>query len=645
MRIGVFVCQCGVNIAGIIDCPRVASELLNLPYVVFAKDYQYMCSLQGQVLIKEAIKEHKLTRVVVAACSPRMHEETFRNCVASVGLNPYLFEMANIREQCSWVHLDKEGATIKAIELIKMACAKVMRNIPLARLKTGVCKRALVIGGGISGINAALDLAHGGIETIMVEKTPSIGGKMAQLDKTFPTLDCSSCILTPKMNEVFGLSNVKIYTYAEIEELSGFIGNFKVKIRKKAKSIDEEKCTGCALCLEKCPVKVPSEFNMGLNTRGAIYIPFPQAVPRVPVIDREHCLYFKKRKCSLCKKICTQGAINYEQEDEIITEDVGAIIVATGFSIFDHAAYQEYGSGRIKDVISSLSFERLINASGPTGGHIVRPSDKKEPKRVVFVQCIGCRDDLKGISYCGVFCCMYTAKQAILLKEHIKPCEIYVFYIDIRAGGKGYEEFIERARKEGISYIRGRVSKIYEKNNKLIVKGADTLAGIPLEIEADLVVLANGAIPQNDAKALAKILHIPYDEYGFFTELHPKLAPCETTRGGIFIAGACQAPKDIPSCVQAAGACASKALSLLSKPFLETEPTIARVNYELCKGCFACMDVCPYNAIEKDNEVAKVNPSLCHGCGSCLSICRCSAIALDGSSQDGLFHQIEALFV
>lgn len=647
MKIGVFVCHCGVNIAGVVNCAMVAEELFGTPGVVFVKDYQYMCSSVGQNLIKEAIKDYKLTRVVVAACSPRMHEETFRACIEEASLNPYLLEMANIREQCSWVHIDCEKATLKAIELVKMAVAKAKKNIPLTGLKAPVCKKALVIGGGIAGINAGLDLGNAGIETIIVERTPSLGGKMAQLDKTFTTLDCSACILTPKMVEISRLKNIKIYTYSEIEEVSGFIGNFKVKIRKRAKSIDSEKCTGCGLCLEKCPVKVPSEFNMELGVRGAIYIPFPQAIPRIPVIDRENCLYFTKKRCGLCKKACTRDAIDYEQSDEIITVDVGVIIVATGFSLFDYLAYGEYGGGRFKDVIPALSFERLINASGPTSGHIKRPSDNKEPKSVVFIQCVGCRDDAKGIPYCGRFCCMYTAKQAILLKEHIPDCEVCVFYIDIRAGGKGYEEFVEKAKMQyAISYIRGRVSRIYQKHDRLIVKGADTLAGIPLEVEADMVVLANGAVSQPDSKNLAQILRIPYNEYGFFTELHPKLAPVETTTGGIFLAGACQFPKDIPDAVQSAGAASSKALSLLLKDELEIEALIAKVNKEFCKGCFSCLDVCAYSAITKEEIkgklVAKINPALCHGCGSCVSICRGSAITLDGFGSEGLFYEIEA---
>lgn len=647
-RIGIFVCHCGLNIASTVDCQKVTKELLDFSGVVLAKDYQYLCSEPGQNLIKDAICEHRLNRVVVAACSPRMHEATFRACVESVGLNPYLLEMANIREQCSWVHHDKEKATIKAIDLVKMAAAKATKNMPLTRLSAPVTKKALIIGGGIAGIQAGLDMAHAGIPTILVEREPSIGGKMAQIDKTFPTLDCSACILTPKMVEASQMKNLTLYTYSEIEEVSGFVGNFKVKIRRKARYVNENLCTGCGLCLEKCPVKVSSEFNMGMGNRGAIYVPFAQAVPKIPVIDKEKCIWFLKKKCGLCQKSCTRDAIAYEQQDEIITEDVGAIIVATGFSLFDISNYGEYGQGRFKDVISSLAFERLVNAGGPTHGHVLRPSDKKEPQKVVFIQCIGCRDEAKGLSYCGRFCCMYTAKQAILLKEHCPNVEIYIFYMDIRAVGKGYEEFVERAKNEfDVLYLRGRVSRIYEKGERLIVRGVDTLAGIPVKIEADMVVLASGAISQLGTKELAQILRIPINEHGFFQELHPKLSPVETVTKGIFLAGACQFPKDIPDTVASASASAVKAISLLLKDKIEIEPSIAKVSSEFCAGCFSCADVCAYGAIEKkeirNKVVANINEALCQGCGTCVSICRVGAIELEGFSNKGLFKEIEVI--
>lgn len=469
LRIGVFICWCGENIARTVDVEKVTEMAGALPYVAYAENYKYMCSLPGQDLIKNAIKEHNLTGVVVAACSPHMHEPTFRGAAQEAGLNPYLVEMANIREHCSWVHQDREMATAKATDIVRFLVAKVSRNSALEPIKVPVTKRALVIGGGVSGIQAALDIADAGVEVVMVEREPSIGGHMSQLSETFPTLDCSQCILTPKMVEVSQHQNITLYTYSEVEEVSGFIGNFSVKIRKKARSVDLEKCTGCGECWNKCPVKkIPSEFERGLDNRTAIYVPFPQAVPSKPVIDREHCLQFTKGKCGVCAKVCPTKAVNYEDADEIITEEAGAVIVATGFDLYDHAkgvreqqykAYGEYGYGTIPDVIDGLQFERLASASGPTLGEIKRPSDGKVPETIVFIQCVGSRDPQKGMEYCSKICCMYSAKHMMLYKHKVHSGQAYNFYIDIRAAGKDYEEFVRRVvEEEGGIYLRGRVS-------------------------------------------------------------------------------------------------------------------------------------------------------------------------------------------
>jgi heterodisulfide reductase subunit A len=584
-----------------------------------------------------------------------MHEKTFRRCVSLAGINPYLCEMANIRDQCSWVHHNKEKATSKAIELTKIAVAKVRKNTPLKKKKIQVTKRALVIGGGISGIQAALDISEAGIETILVERTPSIGGRMAMLDKTFPTLDCSACILTPRMVEVAQSDRIILYSYSEVEDVSGFVGNFEVKIRKKARYVEESRCTGCGSCWEKCPIKVPSEFDLGLGKRKAIYIPFPQAVPKLPVIDSKHCLKITKDKCGLCSKICPREAINYEQKDEIVIEKVGAIVMATGFTQFDYSVYEEYGGGKYKDVITGLHFERLVSSSGPTEGHIIRPSDHKEPKNVVFIHCVGSRDEEKGKSYCSRLCCMYIAKHALLLKDHCPDSQAYVFYMDIRAAGKNYEEFVKRVQTEyGAKYIRGRVSKIYEEDGRLIVKGSDTLLGEQIEIEADLVVLAVALEPQPDALKIAQILGIPYDEHTLFTEAHPKLAPSETVTSGIFLTGACQFPKDIPDTVASASSGSAKAIVLLSTGELEIEPQIAKVNQDICSGCFSCINVCSFSAIEREEikdrktgeilkEVAKVIESVCHGCGCCVATCRAKAIDLDGFTDEQIFSEVAAL--
>lgn len=653
-RVGVFVCWCGSNIAKTVDVEKVAEAAAKFPSVVYSTHYKYMCSEPGQNLVKEAIKEHQLDRIVVASCSPRLHEPTFQRCISEAGLNPFMLEMANIREHCSWVHEDKEAATEKAIDLTAMAVAKAVRNEPLTRQEIPLTKRALVIGGGVAGIQAALDIADAGYPVTLVEKSPSIGGRMAQYDKTFPTLDCAACILTPKMVDCASHPNIEIITYAEVENVSGFVGNFEVTIRKRARSVDMTKCTGCGVCYEKCPVKLPSEFECGLGQHRAIYVPFPQAVPNVPVIDRENCRWYTQGKCKVCEKLCPAGAIAYDQEDELITERFGAIVAATGFQTWDPSEYGNLGYGIYPDVITGLQFERLINASGPTDGKLVRPSDHQPPKNVVFISCIGSRDDEHGYPYCSKVCCMYNAKHALLLKEKVHDAQAYVFYMDIRANGKGYEEFVRRAiEKYGAIYLRGRVSKVFEIDGKLIVRGVDTLAGKPVEIEADMVVLATAMEAQPDAKDLARKLGISTDEYNWFSEAHPKLRPVEVLTSGVYLAGACQYPKDIPDSVAQASAAASKVAGLFSKANLESEPTVAEVNESTCAGCELCKDICPYTAIEMKTlydkngnpikNVSSVNEGLCHGCGTCVAACRSASIQLKGFKDNQLLAEVDAL--
>lgn len=661
-KIGVFICHCGENIGATVDCAKVAEAAGHMEGVAFATDYKYMCSDPGQSLIKNAIKEHGLDGVVIGACSPRMHEPTFRRACAEAGLNPYLCEIANLREHCSWVHPKCEETTQKAIEIVHGLVEKVRRNTPLTPIHVPITKKALVIGGGIAGIQASLDIANSGHKVILIEKEPSIGGHMSQLSETFPTLDCSQCILTPRMVEVAQHPNITLYTYAELESLSGFIGNFEAKIRLKAKSIDESVCTGCGLCTTKCPQKkIPSEFNEGLGKRTAIYVPFPQAVPNKPVIDKEHCMHYRTGKCGVCEKVCPTHAIRFGQEDRIITEQVGAVVVTTGFNVLGTDFFPEYGYGRYADVITGLQFERLASASGPTLGEIRRPSDGTVPKKIVFIACCGSRDPAKGIPYCSKICCMYTAKHAMLYQHKVHDGESYVFYMDIRAGGKNYEEFVRRAIDEDhVNYVRGRVARVYEKDGKLIVKGVDTLLGAtPVEIEADMVVLATAGVSNKGAEELAQKLHISYDPYKFFAEAHPKLRPVETNTAGIFLAGACQAPKDIPETVATASGAAAKVAALFSQPDLVREPLIAVVNrcappvFSACVGCFMCQTACPYQAIEREEikdrkgnvikVVAKVNPGLCQGCGTCVAFCRSKSIDLQGFSNQQMFAEVEAL--
>jgi len=665
MRIGVFICHCGENIGRTVDCPAVAEAAGRFPGVAYAVDNKYMCSDPGQNLVKNAIKEKNLDAVVVGSCSPHMHEKTFRKACSDAGLNPYLFEMANLREHCSWVHEDIVEATKKAIDLTRIAVEKVKRNVPLEPIRVPVTKRALVIGGGISGIQAALDIANAGFECVLVEKEPSIGGHMSQLSETFPTLDCSQCILTPRMVEVYQHPKIKLLTYSEVENVEGFIGNFKVTIRKKARSIDDTKCNGCGNCAQKCPIKKKafSEFDEGLSFRSAIYVPFPQAVPNIPVIDRSVCTYYQTGKCQMCVKVCGREAIKFDQEDSFITEDVGSIVVATGYKLYtidkklddsEIKGYGEYGYGKYKDVIDGLQFERIASASGPTSGEIQRPSDKKTPKKIVFIQCVGSRDESKGFSYCSKICCMYTAKHAMLYKHKVHDGEAYVFYMDIRAGGKGYDEFVRRAIEEDhVKYIRGRVSRIYEENGKYIVKGEDTLAGKSITIDADMVVLATAMIAQPNASKLAQTIGISYDKYGFYNEAHPKLRPVEVSTAGIFLAGACQSPKDIPESVSMASAAAAKSLVLFGSDVLEREPTVAHVNDSVCAGCFYCQKVCAYNAIEKKEirdrhgnlirTIAYVNSGLCQGCGTCNAVCPSKAVELIGFNDEQIYAEINAL--
>jgi heterodisulfide reductase subunit A len=661
-KIGVFVCHCGENISATVDCAKVAETAGNYDGVAFSVDYKYMCSDPGQNLIKSAIKEKGLTGVVVASCSPRMHEPTFRKACAEAGLNPFMCEMANLREHCSWVHEKGEATTEKAIDLVRILVEKVKYNHSLNEIKVPVTKTALVIGGGIAGIQASLDIANTGHKVILIEKDPSIGGHMSQLSETFPTLDCSQCILTPRMVEVAQHPNITLYTYAELESLEGFIGNFKAKIRRKSKSIDEKLCTGCGQCTTKCPVKkIPSEFNEGLGKRTAIYVPFPQAVPNKPVIDRINCTYYIKGKCKVCEIVCPTKAIRFDQEDQIMEVEVGAIVIATGFTVKQPDFFPEYGYGKYPDVITGLQFERLASASGPTLGEIRRPSDDKVPEKIVFLACAGSRDPAKGIPYCSKICCMYIAKHAMLYQHKVHGGKSYVFYMDIRAGGKQYEEFVRRAiEDDGVNYVRGRVSRIYEKNGKLIVNGVDTLLNaMPVEIEADMVVLATAGIANEGAEELAQKLHISYDPYKFFAEAHPKLKPVETNTAGIFLAGACQAPRDIPESVAMASGAAVKVAGLFSQDELTREPIIAVVNrqappvYSSCVGCFLCVSACPYQAIEKEEIknrngeliklIAKVNPGLCQGCGTCVAFCRTKSIDIQGYTHEQMYTEVMAL--
>ena len=660
-RIGVFVCWCGSNIAGTVDVQKVAEALSHEPGVVHSANYQYMCSQAGQELIKQAIKEHNLTGLVVCSCSPRMHEATFRKTAQAAGINPYMVEIANIREQCSWIHKDMAEGTEKAIVLGRTAIAKVNLNAPLTPGESPVTKRALVIGGGIAGIQTALDIADAGFEVDIVEKKPTIGGKMAQIDKTFPTLDCAACILTPKMVDVAQHEKIRIFSYSEVETVKGFVGNFDVTIKRKARYVKEDVCTGCGLCTEKCPQKkVPNDFNLGMDNKRAIYIPFAQAVPKVATIDPNYCTMLKTGKCGVCSKVCTAKAIDYTQKDEFIDVKYGAIVVATGFNPISMDKFDEYAYSQSKDVITSLEFERLMNAAGPTAGKLLRPSDGKHPEKIVFVQCVGSRCSScaeKGKEYCSKICCMYTAKHAMLTRDKYPDTDVTVFYIDVRTPGKNFDEFYRRAVEDyGVHYIKGMVGKVSPEGDKLMVQGSDLIANKQIKIEADLVVLAAAIEPDKSARPLATMLTASMDTNDFFTEAHPKLRPVESPTAGVFLSGCCQGPKDIPETVSQAGAAAAKVIGLLAKDKLTGNPCVAHSDELMCNGCSTCERVCPYGAITyADKEfrgpnrttlirrVAQVNEAICQGCGCCTVACPSGAMDLKGFASKQIMAEVDAI--
>ncbi|MEE8168356.1 MAG: CoB--CoM heterodisulfide reductase iron-sulfur subunit A family protein [Candidatus Hydrothermarchaeales archaeon] len=640
-RIGVYICDCGVNIAGVIDNAKLTKYAGKLDDVVLAKEYKFVCADPGQKMIMDDITEHKLNRVVVAACSPNMHEPTFRKVCEEAGLNPYLFEMANIREQCSWVHMQEpKKATEKAKDIVRMAVAKARLLEPQEKPKVKVTAQVLVIGAGIAGIQAALDLADQGYKVTLVEKEPSIGGNMAKLDKTFPTMDCSSCILTPKMVNVSRHENIELLTYAEVREVDGYVGNYTVKIEKKPRYVTND-CTACDLCTQHCPIEVPSEFNAGIGTRKAIYVPFPQAVPLIYVIDDENCI-----GCGMCENVCEPDAIDYNMEPEIIEQKVGTIILAAGYDIFNAERKEEYGYGRYPNVINAMQFERLSSASGPTGGKVLRPSDGKVPKRIGFVQCVGSRDETVGNKYCSRVCCMYAIKNARIYKEKYPDAELFIFFMDIRAFGKGYEEFYKIAKERyGVKFIRGRPSEVIEgEDNNIILRVEDTLLCRLIEVELDMLVLSVGMEPPSGASSLQRLLKISRSSDGFFMEAHPKLRPVDTLKDGVYLAGAIQGPKDIPDAVAQGSAAAARASIPMAKGEVEIEPILAYVDRETCIGCRICEKVCDFDAIEIVDKRAQVQEALCKGCGVCSAACPTGAVQLRHFKDNQILAMIEAAF-
>ncbi|HOT22976.1 MAG TPA: CoB--CoM heterodisulfide reductase iron-sulfur subunit A family protein [Thermoleophilia bacterium] len=648
-KIGVYVCHCGTNIAGKVDVEEVTRWAAEQPNVAVARNYKYMCSDPGQDLIKQDIKEHGITRAVVAACSPTMHEPTFRKAAADGGLNPYLLQMANIREHCSWVTVDGEAATAKAKRILGAQIHRLPLNEPLDPIEVPVNPNVMVVGGGIAGIEAALKLAQAGKKVYLVERDPSIGGHMAMFDKTFPTLDCAACILTPKMSAAGKEPHIEMLAYSEVTEVEGYVGNFKVKVRKKARYVDIDTCTGCGLCTEACVVrKVPNEFDRGLSKRAAAYIPFPQAVPLRATIDPTRCLTLTGKKCKQpCLTACGPGAIDFDQKDEEIEVEVGAIIVATGFELWDPTPEKRYSYGKLDNVLSSLEFERISNASGPTGGHILCKNGEP-PKAVAILHCVGSRDE-NYQEFCSRVCCMYSLKFAHLIKEHLPECEVYECYIDMRTYGKGYEEFYKRLMNEDVHFIRGRAAEVTDvglsptEEGRLVVKVEDTLLGITRRLPVDMVILSSGLAPRSDAKETAQTFGFGCSANGFYLERHPKLEPVSTVTDGIFIAGCCQYPKDIPDTVAQAGAAAAGALALVDNPTVNVEPTISYIDPEKCSGCHICVGLCPHAAIQYNEEkgVAEVITAACKGCGVCVAACASGVPQQRGYLDEQIFAEIE----
>jgi heterodisulfide reductase subunit A len=654
MRIGVYICHCGSNIAGVVDVEDLARFAQGLPHVALSRHYKYMCSDPGQELVKRDIIDLNLNRIVVAACSPNLHEPTFRRAAESAGLNRFLVQMANIREQVAWVTEDKDAANKKAKAHLAAAIRRVAGHEPLQRQFVRIVPRALVVGGGIAGIEAALTLADAGKEVILVERDPSIGGHMAMFDKTFPTLDCAACILTPKMTAVKLHPNIKMLTYSSIESVEGSVGNYHVKIRRKPRYIDESLCVGCMMCIDGCAftrAKFPNPFDQGLGLRKPVWIPFPQAVPPIPVVDPEVCLQLARGKCKQgCVEACGErNAFRFDQQDRIEEYDVGAIVIATGFKAFDPAVIPYYGYGKYTNVYTSLEVERLLNAGGPTSGKLLL-RDGSTPRRVGIIHCVGSRD-ANYHPYCSRVCCMYAIKLAHLVREKT-GAEVYNCYIDVRTPGKGFEEFYNRVQNEGVQFIRGKVADITPAagngaaaDGGLVMQVDDTLLGAIRQIPVDMVILAVALEPQLDAAEVRRAFGISCSADGFFLEKHPKLAPVNTANDGVLLAGACQGPKDIPDTVAQANAAAAKALVLIDAGQIELEPNTAWIDEKMCSGCKTCLSLCPYQAIVRDDQrkIAVIDQALCKGCGTCVAACPSGAAQQHLFSDDQIYEELEGL--
>jgi heterodisulfide reductase subunit A len=631
---GVFICRCGGNISGTVNCEEVRDAVKSMDGVKTAQVTDFLCSKPGLQLIRNSIKNKKLDRVVVACCSPHMHEKMFQNVVEEEGVNRYQMVHVNLREQCSWIH-DKE-ATKKAINLVKGGVKRAQVLEPLSDKEIKVNKDVMVIGGGIAGITTSLQLAEAGFKVNLIEKNPSIGGKMAQLSKTFPTLDCSPCILSPRMAEVENNPNITLYTNSEIKKTSGGPGNFKISLKLKPRGVDVDKCLKCGRCSQVCPTEVPSEFDEGLIKRKAVYLPFPQAVPSSYVVDFEHCV-----ECQSCVNTCPVGAINLDEEDKETEVDVGAIVVATGFDLIDDEKLSSYRPEH-PQVINALQVERLIE-NELTEGKVLNTSNGSRVKSIAYILCAGSRDPHRGVSYCSSICCPYTIKQAILLKKFLPYLKIYVYYTDIRMTGRGFEDFYREAREKGIIFIHGKpggLTPLPEGGVQILVEDIDT--GLLTKNVVDITVLSSAMVPSKGTEALANKLGIALGEDLFIASKHVKLDPISTLKQGIYAAGVATGTKDIHDSVIEARAAASHVTNFLGEGKLRLDP-FKPIEISVCDGCGLCVEACDRDAVKLGEDGPVIDLISCNGCGACVAACEKGSLILPNYTKSAILGEVGGL--
>jgi len=644
-HIGVFICHCGGNISDAIDIPSVKQEIGTSDIPVF--DCEYLCSNIGQDLIKTIIDKHSLDKVVIGACTPAKHEKLFKKCIGDAGLNTSMLEIANLREQCSWVHTGNPAATKKSISLLNGKIKRIQTAHPLTPVQVTINPNAMVIGGGIAGINTALNLANNDIHTYLIEQDVTIGGNTAKIGKIFSpeklAEECAMCSLSPLMNEVGSHPNITLLTYTEVESASGNVGDFKVTMRKKARYV-KDNCMACGRCSEVCPVYAENDFNCGVKDKKAISMRFAQSVPQVYSIDPDHCIELAGTDCGKCLDVCKVDAIDFGQKDEFIDINVGAIVVATGFDEYDASLKPQYGYGIFKNVITQMELARILGVNGPTLGKLARPSDNSTPKNIVMIQCVGSRDEhAGGNKYCSRYCCMAALKHASLISKKDPDANVTICYIDIRAFGL-YENYYRAVQDMGISFVRGRPAEVVERsNNNLIVKIEDTLTQELKEIPADMVVLSSAMEASSGTKQIARILDVTLSEDGFIKEKHSKLRPVDTSRDGIFVCGTAQSPKDVTDTIAQSGLAAARASAFISNKVISFNPHIAHMDHSLCNSCGECLK-CPFDAISKNGSGnISINPLVCNGCGYCTKLCSKNAISIDGYKEEQIMAEIDGI--